>query len=224
MDLKNFFMRVLFILFGITFFVSCQQLTESDTISKELSILSKKNSCQIGFLDQKIDQTTELVLKLNCTPKSEFIAGKILLEGCRLLDKKNVKRDYCSIVSSDNQSLAKIKWEDHIEIYNKKKAFEKHFRLLLESDRKEIEKSLHESINEKLTSQLWYDRMFEMMKTKKTKWDFEGVAIKKQNSETYLLFGKRLQNEVIIWMSYKFSKENKIISDNKIYGIGVIPL
>ena len=110
-------------------------------------------------------------------------------------------------------------------ILKKEKTFERHFQLLIDGKRDDIKNLIHPKVVKQIDdNHEWFEKLLENMKVRQKGWELAGVSIKEQDSEFYAIFGKELENEVIIWMSYKFSKKDHLIYDDRIYGIGIIPL
>ena len=217
-------MRVFIGVCCVLLLFSCQQIKEGEIIAKEVKLISKENGCELGFLDQKIDQSSDLIIKLKCTHRSEFFPGRLVLDFFERLNKEGIKRNRYSVKDSKNKTLCVLEFKDAQNILKKKKIFEEDFQLLLHSEKSMFLNKIHDSIKTKIVAEPWFVNMFEVIKSMNIGWEFEGVLVQEQDRELYTIFGKKLENEVIVWISYKLSSKGKFISDDRIYGVGVLPL
>lgn len=208
---------VIFIALG-----GCDQLNESDDTVAITNQISKDEDCKITFTDDMSSKSHNLYLKFGCRRKNEFFPGKLLLEAFQRLSEKKIKRDKYSI-SDSRTKYYDISYGNLKKIESQLKVFEKHFNLLLDNDDVLFSQNLHPELKNNVISQPWYELMFKDLQKSRKPWKFSGFYLKDDPLGKFVFFGEEIENEVIIYCSYKLAKKGEPV-DNRIYGVGVIPL
>lgn len=200
----------------------CQQMKEGDTITTVIDQLSDQEDCQLGYLDQSTGNLTKLTITLGCNKEDDFFPGKIVLSAFEMLNKKTITRQLYSVNGKADENYGVFDFQQLKEITIKKHLFVQHITLM--NDKNQLDKLLHNSLKEKTINEPWYSRMFESYKVKQKGWEFDGFVYEDHDTVSYVTFGSRLENEAIIWFSYQLREKKQFSNDDKLYGIGIIPL
>ena len=193
-------------------------------VAEEIEKISKAENCELGFVDDFGPKGKKITIQCKCTPKDDFFLGKLLLSTYWAFERAKIKRDVFKVKTPQGQDFYGLKTKDLRHYSKLEERFQKNFEILKACKRETFETFLDSEALKQLSNSPWYEPMFERFKQKNENWVFNGFGIQNRDGEEYIFFANTIPNEVIIYMSYKLSANGEYVGDDKIYGMGVIPL
>ena len=220
--MKNFNLKTaLFALVTSTTIFSCQQIGDADTINTEMTALMKEEKCLLSWTDQTSSKDRKFIIDMQSKLINDFVPGKVIFSAYQRLKAKGIKPGVFEI-KSGNQQYYSIKFKNLASVEKKLEVFEKHFGLLLDNKKEELLAQSIPAVRNGADTAQWFNNMTQSMASNKKSWKFSGFILNENEGVRYLVLGKEIENDVIVYLSYKVG-ENDNLDDHQIYGVGYVP-
>jgi len=211
----------LVVLVTTTILFGCQQIGDANTVKTEMMALMTEEKCLLSWTDQTSSSDRTFVIDLQSKLINDFVPGRLIFSAYQRLKAKDIKPGVFEIKSGDQQYYS-IEFKNLASIERKLEVFEKHFDLLLKNKKDELLSQSITTVREGADTAAWFNNMATSMALNKKSWKFSGFILNENEGVRYLVLGKEVEQEVIVYLSYKIGEDDNL-DDDKIYGVGFVP-
>lgn len=137
-------MRILYYILIIPLFISCNGTSENKRLLEVITILSKKNDCNISIKRNSLEKNTAVKLETECEITNPYSFGKILSDFYH--ETKKFKFSEYSISNNSGEIIINLTEKELIRIEELHDVFTKHCEILSNQKFSMLCSSIHQEI------------------------------------------------------------------------------